>query len=60
MVQCFSFVGCRFQMFDRNSEPEFLVGNLQLYLNLQCVVVKNDEKGLIDNFVEKSGGRYIL
>jgi hypothetical protein len=47
-------------MFDRNSEPEFLVGNLQLYLNLQCVVVKNDEKGLIDNFVEKSGGRYIL
>jgi len=46
MVQCSSFVGCRFQMFARNSGPQFLVGDLQLYLNLQCV--------------EKSGGKYIL
>jgi hypothetical protein len=38
--------GCRFQMFARNSGPQFLVGDLQLYLNLQCV--------------EKSGGKYIL
>jgi hypothetical protein len=37
---------------------EFLVGDLQLNLNLQCVVMKNDEEGLIDNFVEKSGGKY--
>jgi hypothetical protein len=47
-------------MFARNSGPEFLVGDLQLYLNLQCVVMKNDEEGLIDNFVEKIGGKYIL
>jgi hypothetical protein len=60
MVQCSSFVGCRFKMFARNSGPEFLVGNFQLNLNLQCVVMKNDEEGLIDNFVEKSGGKYIL
>jgi hypothetical protein len=46
MVQCSSFVGCLFQMFARNSGPQFLVGDLQLYLNLQCV--------------EKSGGKYIL
>jgi hypothetical protein len=39
---------------------EFLGGDLQLNLNLQCVVMKNDEEGLIDNFVEKSGGKYIL
>jgi hypothetical protein len=31
---------------------------VQLNLNLQCVVMKNDEEGLIDNFVEKSGGKY--
>jgi hypothetical protein len=30
-------------MFARNSGPQFLVGDLQLYLNLQCVVMKNDE-----------------
>jgi hypothetical protein len=52
MVQCSFFVGGRFQM--------FLVGDLQLNLNLQCVVMKNEEEGLIDNFVEKSGGKYIL
>jgi hypothetical protein len=46
MFQCSSFVGYRFQMFARNSGPQFLVGDLQLYLNLQCV--------------EKSGGNYIL
>ena len=39
-------------MFARNSGPEFLVGDLR------CVVMKNDEEGLIDNFVEKSGGKY--
>ncbi len=27
--------------------PKFLVGDLQLNLNLQCVVMKNDEEGLI-------------
>ena len=42
-------------MFAKNSGPEFLVGDFQLNLNLQCVVMKNDEEGLIDNFVEKSG-----
>jgi hypothetical protein len=42
-------------MFARNSGPEFLVGDLQLNLNLQCVVMKNDEERLIDNFVEKRG-----
>jgi hypothetical protein len=47
-------------MFGRNSGPEFLVGDLQLNLNLQCVVMKNAEVVLIDNFVEKSGGKYIL
>ena len=47
-------------MFARNSGPKFLVGDLQLNLNLQCVVMKNDEEGLIDNFFEKSGGKYIL
>jgi hypothetical protein len=47
-------------MFARNSGPEFLVGDLQLNLHLQCVVIKNAEVGLIDNFVEKSGGKYIL
>jgi hypothetical protein len=36
------------------------VGDLQLNLTLQCVVMKNDEEGLIDNFVEKKGGKYIL
>jgi hypothetical protein len=41
-------------MFARNSGPEFLVGDLQLNLNLKCFVMKNDEEGLIDNFVEKS------
>jgi hypothetical protein len=60
MVQCFFFVGGHFQMFARNSGPEFLVGDLQLNLNLQCVVMKNDERGLIDNFVGKSGGKYLL
>jgi hypothetical protein len=40
MVQCFSFVGGPFQMFARNSGPESLVGDLQLKLNLQCVVIK--------------------
>jgi hypothetical protein len=40
MVQCSSFVGCRFQMFARNSGPQFLVGDLQLYLDLQCVEKK--------------------
>jgi hypothetical protein len=49
-----------FQMFARNSGPESLVGDLQLNLNLQFVGLKNDEEGLIDNFVEKSGGKYIL
>jgi hypothetical protein len=47
-------------MFARNSGPEFLVGDLQLNLNLQCVEMKNYKEGLIDNFVEKSGGMYIL
>jgi hypothetical protein len=47
-------------MFARHSGPDFLVGDLQLNINLQCVVMKNDEEGLIDNFVEKSGGKYIL
>jgi hypothetical protein len=47
-------------MFARNSGPEFLVGDLQLNLNLQCVLMKNDEKGLIEDFVEKSDGKYIL
>jgi hypothetical protein len=51
MVQCSFFVGGRFHMFAKNSGPEFLVGDLQLKLNLQCVVMKNDEEGLIDNFV---------
>ena len=60
MVQCSSFVGFRFQMFAKNSGPEFLVGDLELNLDLQCVVMKNDEEGLIDNFVENSGGKYIL
>ena len=41
-------------MFARNSGPEFLVGDLELNLDLQCVVMKNDEEGLIDNFVEKA------
>ena len=40
----FSFVGCRFQIFARNLGPQFLVGDLQLYLNLQSVVMKNDGK----------------
>jgi hypothetical protein len=40
-------------MFARNSGPDFLVGDLQLNLNLQCVVMKNAEVVLIDNFVEK-------
>jgi hypothetical protein len=60
MVQCFSIVGFRFQMFARNSGPEFLVGDFQLNLNLQCVMMKNDQEGLTDNFVEKSFGKYIL
>jgi hypothetical protein len=60
MVQCSSFVVFRFQMFARNSESEFLVGDLQLNLNLQFFVMKNNDEGLIDNFVEKSGGKYIL
>jgi hypothetical protein len=47
-------------MFAINSGPEFLVGDLQFNLNLQCVGMKNDEEWLIDNFVEKSGGKYIL
>jgi hypothetical protein len=47
-------------MFARNSESEFLVGDLQLNLNLQFFVMKNNDEGLIDNFVEKSGGKYIL
>jgi hypothetical protein len=47
-------------MFARNSGLEFLVGDLQLNLNLQCVVIKNAEVVLIDNFVEKIGGKYIL
>jgi hypothetical protein len=46
-------------MFANNSEPEFLVGDLQLNLNLPCVVMKNDDEGFIDNFVGKSGGKYI-
>jgi hypothetical protein len=54
-----------FQLASRTIEiisngSEFLVEDLQLNLNLQCVVMKNDEEGLIDNFVEKSGGKYIL
>ena len=52
-----SFVGCRFQMFASNSGPEFLVGDLQLYLNLQSVVIKMTR---IDSFVEQSGGKYIM
>ena len=36
------------------------IGDLQLNLNLQCVEMKNYKEGLIDNFVEKSGGMYIL
>ncbi len=60
MVQCSSFVGCRFKMFARNSGPEFLVEDLKLNLNFLCFVMKNDEEGLIDNFVEKNGGKYIL
>jgi hypothetical protein len=47
-------------MFARNSGPEFLVEDMQLNLNLQCVVRKIAEVVLIDNFVEKSGGKYIL
>ena len=34
-------------MFARNSGREFPVVDLQLYLNLPCVVMKNDEEGLI-------------
>jgi hypothetical protein len=47
-------------MFARNSGPEFLVEDLKLNLNFLCFVMKNDEEGLIDNFVEKNGGKYIL
>jgi hypothetical protein len=47
-------------MFARNSGPEFLVEDMQLNLNLQCVVRKIAEVVLIHNFVEKSGGKYIL
>ena len=47
-------------MFTKNSGPKFLVGDLQLNLNLQCVVMKNAEIVLSDNFVEKSGRKYIL
>jgi hypothetical protein len=47
-------------MLARNSGPEFLVGDLQLNLNLQCVMMKNAEIVLSDNFVEKSGRKYIL
>ena len=57
MVQCSSFVGGRFQMFARNSGPKFLVGDLQLNLNLQCLVIKNAEVVLIDNFIKKSAER---
>jgi hypothetical protein len=60
MVQCSSIVGGRFQMFTKNSGPKFLVGDLQLNLNLQCVVMKNAEIVLSDNFVEKSDRKYIL
>ena len=42
----------QFQKFARNSGLEFLVGDLQLNLNLQCVVMKNGEVVLIDNFVQ--------
>jgi hypothetical protein len=61
MVQCSSFVGGRFQKFARNAGPELLVGDFQLILRLRsvCVVMKNDKEGLIDNFVEKIGGKYI-
>ena len=41
-------------MFARNSGPESLVGDLQLNLNLQCLVIKNAEVVLIDNFIKKS------
>ena len=54
MVQCSSFFCGRFQMFARNSGPQLLVGDLQLNLNLQCVVMKNAEVVFFDNFVEKS------
>jgi hypothetical protein len=42
------------------SENERDLSNPELNLNLQCVVMKNAEVVLIDNFVEKSGGKYIL
>jgi hypothetical protein len=50
MVQCSSFVGCRFQMFARNSGPQFLVGDLQLGFwrsNLDAHIFIWDKKDVV-------------
>ena len=44
----------------RKSDGQTVLCGLQLYLNLQCLVMKNDEKVLFDNFVEKSGGNFLF
>jgi hypothetical protein len=46
-VSSFSWIFNRVKLEGNRVLCEFLVGDLQLNLNLQCVVMKNDEEGLI-------------